>query len=102
VDVDTATEGDEYMYTIPMNIYQQVTHTHAPTENNTPDTHTHTHTHDKNNTPNPQTNTAHTHLTTLEGGATTVLPPPTPGWVAAPKSGEPGFTLKGGRGKGRT
>jgi len=45
-------------------------HTHTPTENNTPDTHTHTH--DKNNTPNPQTNTLHKHLTTLEGGATTV------------------------------
>jgi len=34
----------------------------------TPDTHTH----DKNNTPNPQTNTPNKHLTTLEGGATTV------------------------------
>ena len=45
-------------------------HTHIPTENNTPDTDTHTH--DKNNTPNPQTNTSHKHLTTLEGGATTV------------------------------
>jgi len=32
----------------------------------------HTHTHDKNKTPNPQTNTPHKHLTTLEGGATTV------------------------------
>jgi len=30
------------------------------------------HTHDKNNTSNPQTNTAQKHLTTLEGGATTV------------------------------
>jgi len=51
---------------------QQVTHTHThtPTENNTPDTDTHAH--DKNNTPNPQTNTYHKHLTTLEGGATTV------------------------------
>jgi len=49
---------------------QQVTHT--PTENTTPDTDTHTHIHDKNNTPNPQTNTSHKHLTTLEGGATTV------------------------------
>jgi len=50
------------------------THTHTPTEYNTPntDTHTHTHTHDKNNTPNPQTNTSHKHLTSLEGGATTV------------------------------
>jgi len=28
--------------------------------------------HDKNNTPNPQKNTSHKHLTTLEGGATTV------------------------------
>ena len=37
-------------------------HTHTPTENNTPDTHTH----DKNNTPNLQTNTSHKHLTTLE------------------------------------
>ena len=46
------------------------THTHTPTENNTPDTDTHAH--DKNNTPNPQTNTYHKHLTTLEGGATTV------------------------------
>ena len=45
-------------------------HTHTPTENNTPDTDTHTH--DKNNTPNPQTNISHKHLTTLEGGATTV------------------------------
>ena len=44
-------------------------HTHTPRENNTPDTHTQ---HDKNNTPNPQTNTPHKHLTTLEGGATTV------------------------------
>ena len=52
--------------------YQQVahTHTHTPTENNTPDTDTHTH--DKNNTLNPQTNTSHKRLTTLEGGATTV------------------------------
>jgi len=40
---------------------QQVTPTHTPTENNTPDTHTN----DKNNTPNPQTNTSHKHLTTL-------------------------------------
>jgi len=39
------------------------THTHTPTENNTPDTDTHAH--DKNNTPNPQTNTSHKHLTTL-------------------------------------
>ena len=46
-------------------------HTHTPTENNTPDTDTHTH--DKNNTPNPHTNTPHKHLTTLEGGATRVL-----------------------------
>ena len=46
-------------------------HTHTPTENNnTPDTDTHTH--DKNNTPNPQPNTPHKHITTLEGGATTV------------------------------
>jgi len=30
------------------------------------------HTHDNNNTPTPQTNTPHKHLTTLEGGATTV------------------------------
>ena len=37
-------------------------HTHTPTENNTPDTVTHTH--DKNNTPNSQTNTRHKHLTT--------------------------------------
>jgi len=43
-------------------------HTHTHGENNTPDTHTH----DQNNTPNPQTNTPHKHLTTLEGGATTV------------------------------
>jgi len=50
---------------------QQVTHTHTPTENNTPVTDTHTH--DKNNTPNPKTNTPpHKHLTPLEGGATTV------------------------------
>jgi len=34
-------------------------HTHTPTENNTPDTDTHAH--DKNNTPNPQTNTSHKH-----------------------------------------
>jgi len=45
-------------------------HTHTPTENNTPDTDTHTH--DKKNTPNPQTNTPHKHVTTLEGGTTTV------------------------------
>jgi len=38
--------------------------------NNTPDTNAHTH--DKNNISNPQTNTSLTHLTTLEGGATTV------------------------------
>ena len=31
---------------------QQVTHTHTPIENNTPDTDTHTH--DKNNTLNPK------------------------------------------------
>jgi len=49
---------------------QQVTHTHKPTENNTPETDTHTE--GKNTTPNPQTNTSHKHLTTLEGGATTV------------------------------
>jgi len=50
---------------------QQVTHTHTHTdrEQHPP---TPTHTHDKNNTPNPQTNTPHKHLTTLEGGATTV------------------------------
>ena len=47
---------------------QQVTHTHTPTENNTPDTDTHTHT----TRTTPQTNTSHKHLTTLEGGATTV------------------------------
>jgi len=40
---------------------QQVTHTHTPTENNTPDTDTHAH--DKNNAPNPQTNTSHKHST---------------------------------------
>ena len=49
--------------------HQQVTHTHAPTENNTPDTDTHAH--DKNNIPNPQTNTSHKHLTKLEGGVIT-------------------------------
>jgi len=31
-----------------------------------------THAYDKNNTPDPRTNTPHKHLTTLEGGATTV------------------------------
>ena len=41
---------------------------YTPTENNTPDTDTHTHT----TRTTPQTNTSHTHLTTLEGGATTV------------------------------
>jgi len=45
------------------------TQTHTDREQH-PDTDTHTH--DKNNTPNPQTNTPHKHLTTLEGGATTV------------------------------
>ena len=49
---------------------QKVTHTHR--QRTTPPTLTHTHPHDKNNTPNPQTNTSHKHLTTLEGGATTV------------------------------
>ena len=48
------------------------THTHTHRKNNTPDTDTQTH--DKNNTRNPQTNTSHKHLTTLEGGATTVQP----------------------------
>ena len=39
---------------------QQVTHTHTPTENNTPDADTHTHT--PRTTPQkPQTNTSHTH-----------------------------------------
>jgi len=47
-----------------------ISHTHTPTEDNTPDTDTHAH--DKNNTPNPQTNTSHEHSTTLGGGATTV------------------------------
>ena len=45
------------------------THTHTERENNTHDTDTDTH--DENN-PNPQTNTPRRHLTTLEGGATTV------------------------------
>jgi len=44
------------------------THTHTD-QRTTPST---PHTHDKNNNPNPQTNTPHKHLTTLEGGATTV------------------------------
>jgi len=44
------------------------THTHTPTENNTPDTHTR----DKSNSPNPQTDTPNKHLTTLDGGATAV------------------------------
>ena len=43
-------------------------HTHTPTENITPDTDTHTHT----TRTTPQTNASHKHLTTLEGGATTV------------------------------
>jgi len=42
--------------------------THTPTENNTPDTDTDTHT----TRTTLQTNTSHKHLTTLEGGATTV------------------------------
>jgi len=50
------------------NIHRSHTHTHAPTENNAPDTDTHTHT----TRTTPQTNTPHKHLTTLEGGATTV------------------------------
>jgi len=45
---------------------QLVTHTHTDREQH-PDTHTH----DKNSTHTP-TNTSHKHLTTLEGGATTV------------------------------
>jgi len=45
-------------------------HTHTPTENNTPETETHAY--DKYNTPNPQTNTSHKHFAKLEGGATTV------------------------------
>jgi len=45
-------------------------HIHTPTENNTPDTDTHT---TRTNTPNPQTNISHKQITTLEGGATTVL-----------------------------
>jgi len=45
-------------------------HTHTHRQRTTPPTPTHTH--DKNNTPNLQTNTPHKHLTTLEGGATTV------------------------------
>jgi len=62
---------------------RQVTHTHTPTgnnTNNTPDTDTHAH--DKNNTPNPQTNTSHKHLTTLEGGATTVRATSTLLWTS--------------------
>jgi len=50
-----------------LKIDQQVTRTHKPIENNTPDTDTHAH--GKINTPTPQTNTSHKHLTTLEGGA---------------------------------
>jgi len=44
-------------------------HTHTPTGNNTPDTDTHT---TKTTPQTPKTNTSHKHLTTLEGGATTV------------------------------
>ena len=47
-------------------------HTHTHLQRTTLPTPTHTHTHDKNNSPTPQTNTSHKHLTTLEGGATTV------------------------------
>jgi len=49
-------------------------HTHSDREQHP--RHRHTHTHDKNNSPNLQTNTSHKHLTTLEGGATTVPPEP--------------------------
>ena len=44
-------------------------HTHRDREQHPRHRHTHT---TKNNSPNPQTNTSHKHLTTLEGGATTV------------------------------
>ena len=55
-------------HTTSKKINRSQTHTH--TDRTTPPTPTHAH--DKNNTPNPDTNTPHTHLTTLEGGATTV------------------------------
>jgi len=45
-------------------------HTHIYRQRIIPPTPTHTH--DKNNIATPQTNTSHKHLTTLEGGATTV------------------------------
>jgi len=51
------------------------THTHTHRQRTTPPTPTHAH--DKSNNLNPQTNTSHKHLTTLEGGATTCVPPPT-------------------------
>jgi len=46
------------------------THTQTPIENTTSKTDAYAH--DKNNPPTPQTNTSYTHLTMLEGGATTV------------------------------
>ena len=51
---------------------EQINRSHTHTHRQRTKSPTPTHTHGKNNTPNPQTNTPHKHLTTLEGGATTV------------------------------
>ena len=51
---------------------KKINRSHTHTDRESHPRHRHTHAHDKNNTPNPQTSTSHKHVTTLEGGATTV------------------------------
>ena len=46
----------------------------------------HIQTHDKNNTTNDDTKNHPPHLITIEVARRRCVPPPTPGWVAAPKS----------------
>jgi len=71
------------------NINRSHTHIHTQTENDTPTpTHTHTHTHTHTTRTPPQTpkrTPPHKHLTTLQGGATTVCAT-SPGGFAASKS----------------
>jgi len=50
--IPAAEKMNEEHARVKLSNYQQVTHTHTPTENNTPDTETHAH--DKSNTPNLQ------------------------------------------------
>jgi len=57
-------------FPLSLQVKRSTGHTHTPTENTTHDNDTHTHTHTTRTT--PQTNNSHTHLTTLEGAATTV------------------------------